>query len=149
MVRRMHQAGVAILAGTDSLDTHNVPGFALAKELELLVHAGFTPMEALQSATIRPAEFLGLSDAGHIAVGNAADLLLLDADPTAGIENIKKIQSVFVKGRYFSRSDLDQMLDAIRVRNCGAGCSAKAKSLTQIPLDRSVWKASLSRRNII
>ena len=125
MVRRMHQAGVAILAGTDSLDTHNVPGFALAKELELLVHAGFTPMEALQSATIRPAEFLGLSDAGNIVVGNAADLLLLDADPTAGIENIKKIQSVFVKGRYFSRSDLDHMLDAIRVRNCGAGCSAK------------------------
>jgi imidazolonepropionase-like amidohydrolase len=125
MVRRMHQAGVAILAGTDSLDTHNVPGFALVKELELLVHAGFTPMEALQSATIRPAEFLRLSDAGNIVAGNAADLLLLDADPTAGIENVKKIQSVFVKGRYFSRSDLDHMLDAIRVHNCGVACLAK------------------------
>jgi imidazolonepropionase-like amidohydrolase len=116
MVRRMHQAGVSMLAGTDSLDPHNVPGFALAKELELLVRAGFTPMEALQSATIRPAEFLGRSDAGSIAVGNTADLLLLDANPAADIANITKIQAVFLQGRYFPRSDLDHMLAAIKAR---------------------------------
>lgn len=122
MVRRMHEAGVSILAGTDSLDPHNIPGFALAKELELLVHAGFTPIEALQSATIRPAEFFGRSDAGSIAVGNAADLILLDANPAADITNIKKLHAVFVQGRYLSRSDLDHMLEVIRVRNCGPDC---------------------------
>jgi imidazolonepropionase-like amidohydrolase len=122
MVRRMHEAGVLMLAGTDSLDPHNVPGFALAKELELLVHAGFTPMEALQSATIRPAEFYGRSDAGSIAAGNIADLVLLDANPVVDIANVKKIQGVFAKGRYFSRSDLDHILEAIKIRNCGPEC---------------------------
>ena len=116
MVRRMHKAGVSILAGTDSLDTHNVTGFALVTELELLVQSGFTPMEALQSATIRPAKFLGRSDAGSIAEGNVADLVLLSADPTTDIANVKKIQAVFVRGRYFNRSDLDQLLEALRAR---------------------------------
>jgi imidazolonepropionase-like amidohydrolase len=112
----MHKAGVSILAGTDSLDTHNVTGIALATELALLVRSGFTPMEALQSATIRPAEFLGRNDTGSIAVGNVADIVLLSADPTADIANIKRIQVVFVRGRYFNRSDLDKMLEAIRAR---------------------------------
>ena len=67
--------------------------------------------EALQSATIRPAEFLGRGDAGGIEAGNTADLILLDANPATDIRNIKNIQAVFVKGRYLSRSDIDHMLE--------------------------------------
>lgn len=116
LVRRMHEAHIALLAGTDSLDTDNVVGFALARELELLVQAGFTPIQALQAATIRPAEFLGRTDIGSIAEGKVADLVILTANPLANISNIRTIESVIVRGRYLSRSDLDQMLKAIRLR---------------------------------
>ncbi len=116
LVRKMHEAGVSLLAGTDSLDTDNVVGFALAKELELLVQAGLTPIEALQSATIRPAEFLGRTDIGSVTVGKVADLVLLAGDPTTDIGNIRRIRGVLVSGQYLSRRDLDQMLKGISLR---------------------------------
>jgi imidazolonepropionase-like amidohydrolase len=95
VVRRMHNAGVLLLASTDSLDTDNVVGFAVARELELLVQAGLTPLEALQSATIRPAEFLERTDVGSVAEGKIADLVVLTADPTTDIGNIRRIKPAF------------------------------------------------------
>jgi imidazolonepropionase-like amidohydrolase len=112
MTRAMHQAGVPFLAGTDTAaGVYVVPGFSLHEEMELFVQAGFTPMEALQTATSNPARYLGTeSTMGSVAPGKVADLVLLDADPTVDIHNARKIQSVVLSGKYFARPDLDHLL---------------------------------------
>jgi imidazolonepropionase-like amidohydrolase len=82
MVGEMNRAGVPILAGTDTAAGVRVyPGFSLHEELELLVRAGLTPMEALQAATLNAGKYLGLADTGTIEKGKRADLVLLDANP--------------------------------------------------------------------
>ena len=85
VVAALHRAGVPFLAGTDTVaGVHIFPGFSLHDELGLLVQAGFTPLEALRSATLSPAEYLSMSDRlGRIEKGKLADLVLLDADPLA------------------------------------------------------------------
>jgi hypothetical protein len=111
LVGAMKKAGVRILAGTDVGNTWLVPGDSLHRELELLVDAGLTPMQSLQSATRDAAEFLGrLQDLGTIEPGKIADLVLLDGNPLYDIRNIRHIRAVFVHGRPFDRGDLDQML---------------------------------------
>lgn len=113
IVRTLHAAGVRILAGTDAPMPLVYPGFALHKELELLVEAGLSPADALRAATIWPAEFLGLSDSsGSIAVGKRADLLLLDADPLSRISHTQRIRAVVLDGRLLQRADLDALLHA-------------------------------------
>ena len=114
MVGEMNHAGVPLLAGTDTAAGVRVyPGFSLHKELVLLVQAGLTPMQALQAATRNPGRFLGLSDTGTIAQGKRADLVLLDANPLQNIANTQKIRGVVLAGRYFSRQDLDALLDRV------------------------------------
>lgn len=113
IVRTLHAAGVRILAGTDAPMPQVYPGFALHKELELLVEAGLSPAEALRAATIWPAEFLGLSEsAGSIAVGKRADLLLLDGNPLSDITQTQRIHAVVLDGRLLQRADLDRLLNA-------------------------------------
>ena len=112
IVSIMHQAGVPIMAGTDSPMPGVYPGFALHDELELLVESGLTPREALYSATLEPAKFLGMADtSGSVAVGKRADLVLLDADPTKDIHNARRINAVLLDGRLLRRADLDALLD--------------------------------------
>ena len=114
MVGEMNRAGVRILAGTDTAAGVRVyPGFSLHEELELLVQAGLTPMQALQAATRNPGEYLGFADTGTIEKGKRADLVLLEANPLADIKNTRKIQSVVLAGRYFSRADLDRLLAGV------------------------------------
>jgi imidazolonepropionase-like amidohydrolase len=111
LVGRMRRAGVRILAGTDTGNPYVLPGFGLHDELQLLVKSGLTTLEALQAATIRPAEFFGIAGAaGSIAEGKFADLVLLNADPLRDIANTQKIDSVVAAGRYFTRDDLDKLL---------------------------------------
>lgn len=111
LVRDMHRARVGLLAGTDtSADNPVLPGVGLHDELALLVEAGLKPMEALQTATRNPALYFGRSNEfGTVEVGKAADLVLLDADPLKDIHNTSKIQAVVLRGRYFSRQDLDSL----------------------------------------
>jgi imidazolonepropionase-like amidohydrolase len=88
-----------------------LPGFSLHLELQRFVAAGFTPMEALQTATINPAKFLGKEgDLGTVEKGKIADLVLLDANPLDDIGNTQKIAAVFSNGRYYSRAQLDRIL---------------------------------------
>ena len=114
ITRIARQDGVRFLAGTDS---GGVPylyyGFSLHDELALLVQAGFTPMQALETATRDPAQFLGLKDSGTIEVGKLADLVLLRADPLADIHNTQKIQSLFIAGRQLDRRELDALLSSV------------------------------------
>ena len=112
VVNAMHRAGIPFLAGTDTPPgVYVFPGFSLHEELQRFVAAGFTPMEALQTATLNPARFLGMDDRmGMIEKGKLADLVLLDANPLEDIRNTRKIAAVIVNGRYLSRADLDKML---------------------------------------
>ncbi len=115
VVNEMHHAGIPFLAGTDTPPgVYIFPGFSLHEELQRFVAAGFTPLEALQTATINPAKFLGMEDKlGTIGPGKYADLVLLDANPLNDISNTQRIAAVIVNGRYFSRASLDGMLKGV------------------------------------
>lgn len=87
------------------------PGFSTHDEMRLFVEAGLSPIEALRTATINPAKLLGLSErTGSVEEGNAADLVLLDADPLRDISHTTGISAVVVAGRLLRRADLDQLL---------------------------------------
>ena len=97
-VRQLHEAGVPILAGTDTPLQGTAYGASLHRELQLLVRAGLGPSEALASATSIPAREFGLSDRGRIAPGMRADLLLVRGDPTQDITATRDIVAVWKAG---------------------------------------------------
>ena len=104
---RMHSQGIPIGAGTDTPILLAIPGYSLHSELDYLVRAGLSPLEALGSATVRPAEFFALQDEmGTIDPGKRADLVLLDANPLDDIANTKKISGVVTKGVFYDREAL-------------------------------------------
>ncbi len=111
LVAGLHRAKVDLLAGTDTPNPYCYPGFSLHDELELLVTAGLTPLEALQCATRNPARYLDrLKDLGTIEQGKLADLVLLEADPLADIKNTRKIAAVVVNGQWQGKETLAKML---------------------------------------
>lgn len=111
LLRKMKDAGVEFLAGTDSILDFCFPGFSLHDELALLVEAGLTPMEALQAATINPARFLNLADSlGTVEKGKIADLVLLEANPLDDIHNTTKIAAVVRDGRLLRQTELQELL---------------------------------------
>ena len=111
VVTEMQKAGVRILAGTDSPAPYVFPGSGLHHELQLLVEAGLTPLEALQSATKSPAEFLHTAkDSGTVEKGKLADLVLLDANPLDDIRNTRKIDAVILRGKLLGGAALDKLL---------------------------------------
>jgi imidazolonepropionase-like amidohydrolase len=113
----LHKAGVRLLAGTDAVTDYCLPGFGLHDELALLVKAGLSPGEALRTATLNPAEFLGLEkDLGSIDIGKRADLVLLQRNPLNDIHNTTGVWGVIRAGQYLDRSELDRMLETVRKR---------------------------------
>ncbi len=108
IVRRLHVAGVPFLAGTDTPAGVDVtPGISLHLELQRFVAAGFTPLEALQTATINPARFLGkTSDYGSVEAGRVADLVILRANPLDDIANTRAIAGVIADGRYWPQTEI-------------------------------------------
>jgi imidazolonepropionase-like amidohydrolase len=104
-LRALHAAGIPMVAGTDQA----IPGYSLHREIELYVEAGFTPLEALQAATIEPARALGVeSESGSLAPGKRGDVLLLDADPLAEIHNTRKVWRTVAAGSVYSPAPLWQ-----------------------------------------
>jgi imidazolonepropionase-like amidohydrolase len=111
---RAHRAGVKVLAGSDAHDAYCFPGFGLHDELQELVKAGLTPVEALRTATVNPAQYFGLSeDFGSIAEGKVADLVLLDANPLEDVANTTTIHAVVYDGNVYTRDDLDETLEYV------------------------------------
>ncbi len=115
VVALLHKTGVPFLAGTDTPPgVYIFPGFSLHEELQRFVAAGFTPLEALQTATINPAKFFAIEEHnGTIERGKYADVVLLDANPLADISNTQKIAAVVFNGRYFSRAELAKLLQKV------------------------------------
>jgi len=117
IVGAMYHAGVGILAGTDLPVGHAIPGYSLHAELSLMVESGLSPLAALQTATLNPAKFFGLTDSlGTVEQGKVADLIVLSADPLADIGNTNRIDAVIVRGSLMDRHELDQMLDKVALR---------------------------------
>jgi imidazolonepropionase-like amidohydrolase len=111
LVGALHRARVPLLAGTDAMDDDVLPGLSLHRELALMVEAGLTPLEALQTATRNAAQFLGKLDSqGTIERGKVADLVLLDADPLQDIANTRRIHAVVIGGRLISQMQRRQIL---------------------------------------
>jgi len=115
VVGNLHKAGVPFLAGTDTpAGVHIFPGYSLHEELQRFVAAGFSPLEALQTATINPARFFGMEEqSGSVEKGKLADLVLLSANPLEDITNTQKIAGVIANGRYLRRAELDKMLGRV------------------------------------
>jgi imidazolonepropionase-like amidohydrolase len=102
-IKAAHDAGVPLLAGTDE----GIPAYSLYRELELYVKAGFTPMDALRSATAVAAQAMRVDrDLGTIEKGKRADLLVLDANPLENISNIRTVRFVMKDGRMFESAAL-------------------------------------------
>ncbi|MFF1634143.1 amidohydrolase family protein [Leifsonia sp. NPDC058248] len=97
-VRRLADAGVALLAGTDAPNPGTVFGASLHRELELLVRCGISPAQALAAATTEPARVFGLVDRGRVAVGRRADLVLVSGDPLTDITATRAIERVWRAG---------------------------------------------------
>ena len=117
-VGALRRAGVRVLAGTDADVGGQIPGFSIHDELRNLVAAGFTPYDALRSATADAYLFLAdvLQDArpfGTIDVGSRADLLLLEANPLDDVANVRRRAGVMVAGRWLPESELESRLEAI------------------------------------
>src|SRR6266403_437611 len=117
VVGMLHKTGVPFLAGTDTpAGVHIFPGYSLHEELQRFVAAGFTPLEALQTATINPARFFEMEDQmGTVEKGKLADLVLLSANPLEDIANTQKTAAVIANGRYYRRAELDKMLGRVEI----------------------------------
>ena len=110
VAKRMYDAGVNLMAASDSENPGIVAGYGLHKELELLVRGGFTAAEVLRLATVNPAKFLNRTDIGIISVGAQADLVILDTDPLEDITNTTLVNGVILNGKYLDRGELDELL---------------------------------------
>jgi Amidohydrolase family len=105
---------VEVLAGTDTGDPWTIAGGTLHDELEQMVAAGLSPHQALAAATMAPARFFEWEDAmGTVEVGKMADLVMLEANPLVDIRNVRKTAAVFARGKYYSRRDLDRILNSM------------------------------------
>ena len=109
-VQMAKKIGVPIMAGTDVTDAYVFPGFSLHTELKDLTECGLTNLEAIQTATIVPAKYAGLQrDHGTIEIGKIADMVILEANPLANIENTSKINSVIINGIYYDRNKIEEL----------------------------------------
>jgi imidazolonepropionase-like amidohydrolase len=105
IVGALHKAGIPIVAGTDQA----VPGYSLHREIELYAQAGFTPMEAIQAATIVPARAMGVDkELGTIEKGKRGDLILINGDPLADIHNTRNVEYVITNGTMYHTAELWQ-----------------------------------------
>lgn len=111
IVKQLQDAGVKMIAGTDYPNPYCFPGFSLHDELGYMVDAGLTPLQALQTATINPARYFGITnDYGTVEPNKVANLVLLNENPLLKIDNTKNIFAVILNGKYIGKAELEQML---------------------------------------
>ena len=124
VLKALSDAGAGILMGTDSPQLFNVPGFALHRELQVMVDAGMSSYEILRSGTVAVGEYvashLGLDgNFGTIAPGQRADLVLLGSNPLDDLANLFDRVGVMVRGRWVDRAEIDAGLEALAAKHAG------------------------------
>lgn len=122
-VRALHAQGVPILAGSDAQNPGTAYGAALHRELELLVEAGLTPLQALSAATAVPARHFKLNDRGRIAPNMRADLVLVAGDPSGDITATRAIVGVWKAGVPVDRASFAQRVAALAARAAAPAAS--------------------------
>lgn len=114
VVKMLKQNGVLMLTGSDLGGGWVIPGFSLHQEFHELATAGLSPLDVLQMTTLNGAQFVGRqATMGTVEEGKNADLVLLDANPIADVANLDKISAVFLRGKYYSRGALDNLLSSV------------------------------------
>ena len=122
MVNGLNRAGVPLMVGTDLTVPGMIPGYSVHEEMAIWQEAGIPARDILRSATLTPVRFMGLEERlGSIQEGKVASMLLVRGNPLEDIRNAGQIESVFLRGRYFSRGDLDRLLE-------------EARDLAQVPI---------------
>ena len=118
--KALKAANAPIALGTDSPQMFSVPGFSTHRELKLMVdELGYTPYEALESGTLKVAQYFGTTDTGTIAQGKRADLILLSANPLTNIAGTENRAGVMVNGRWIAESEIQKRLKEIAARAAG------------------------------
>jgi imidazolonepropionase-like amidohydrolase len=114
IIKALSDAGAGILLGSDAPQVFQVPGFSIQHEIEILVASGLTPFQALRAGTYNVAVYLdALDEFGTVEEGKAADLILLEGDPLADIQNLARRAGVMARGRWLPASEIRGRLDEI------------------------------------
>lgn len=110
LVRECQKNGIGLLLGCDAPQIFNVPGFSTHNELEYLVLAGLTPYQALQTGTVNVARYLNIKDAGFIKPGYQSDLILLNGNPLADINQVRAQSGVMIGNKWMDKTFIDNEL---------------------------------------
>lgn len=117
LIYELQQHGHGLLLGSDAPQVFNVPGFSIHHELDAMIRAGLSPLEAIQSGTLNPALFFDREgDFGEVTEGVSADFLLLNANPLEDMKALKMPAGVMVRGTWLSRGDIDERLERIAAK---------------------------------
>jgi imidazolonepropionase-like amidohydrolase len=114
ILKALQAAGCPIALGTDSPQLYSVPGFSILREMRSMAAAGLTPAQILNEATRQPARYFSAEqEFGSVAVGQRADLILLEANPLADLGNVAKRAGVMVNGKWLPEADIQARLERI------------------------------------
>jgi imidazolonepropionase-like amidohydrolase len=116
LIKACYDNGVGLLLGSDGPQVFNVPGFSVHHELQYLVDAGLTPYQALRTGTVHVAEYLNRPTTGTIAVGNEADLVLLEGNPLQNIGQTRRIEGVLSNGSWLPKTYIQSELKKLEKR---------------------------------
>ena len=117
LIKTLHDVGAGLLLGSDAPQVWNVPGFSAWRELKAIVDAGLTPFEALETGTVNVGRFFAAeNDLGTVTVGKKADLILLNRNPLAGVENVGVPAGVMLDGQWLSGEKIRAGLEAIAAK---------------------------------
>jgi imidazolonepropionase-like amidohydrolase len=115
LLKALHDAGVDIILGSDAVQTFSVPGYSIFNEMNAMALAGLKPYDIYVTGSRSVARFFNREkDAGTIAVGKIADLVLVDADPLVTVANFEKQTGTMLRGRWHPRTDLLDKAKALR-----------------------------------
>ncbi len=118
LIKKLQQDGHGILLGSGASQLFNVPGFSIHREINSLLAAGLTPLEVIQSGTIKPAIFFNKEEVfGQVKEGLEADLILLNANPLEDMGNIQDLSGVFRKGHFTPKVEINKRLAEIAAEN--------------------------------